>query len=374
MALSLLVGTFSKKYKETAGASRLFLLDNWGMPMSSPDTIRLPPVLEDLPVAVLLFDSEGRLFDTNPAGCKLLPSATLPDAGVPLDELTQSVPVQALNAVRSLLSVEANAQDGEVWIAGAKWRYAARRSQDRDGDVYLALLPPATDDDDFGFLSTAAHELKTPLTAIKGGTQLLERRMKRAGPAFGERDLQLLAMVSEQVTKLAAMVDDLLDTSRLAGGRIRLALERLNLREVVDQAISEYERDSDRTISRSLDEPSVYVKGDPKRLRQLLRVLLVNAASYSPPEAPIIVSVSSDSSHAQLSVRDYGVGVDVEERARVFGRFFRGRREHQGLGVGLYIASELVNLHGGSIELRSEPPEGSTFEVLLPLDQEPRDT
>ncbi len=374
MALSLLVGTFSKKYKETAGASRLFLLDNWGMPMSSPDTIRLPPVLEDLPVAVLLFDSEGRLFDTNPAGCKLLPSATLPDAGVPLDELTQSVPVQALNAVRSLLSVEANAQDGEVWIAGAKWRYAARRSQDRDGDVYLALLPPATDDDDFGFLSTAAHELKTPLTAIKGGTQLLERRMKRAGPAFGERDLQLLAMVSEQVTKLAAMVDDLLDTSRLAGGRIRLALERLNLREVVDQAISEYERDSDRTISRSLDEPSVYVKGDPKRLRQLLRVLLVNAASYSPPEAPIIVSVSSDSSHAQLSVRDYGVGVDVEERARVFGRFFRGRREHQGLGVGLYIAAELVNLHGGSIELRSEPPEGSTFEVLLPLDQEPRDT
>ncbi len=374
MALSLLVGGFSKKYKEAAGTSRLFLLDNWGMPMSSPDTIRLPPVLEDLPVAVLLFDSEGRLFDTNPAGYELLSSATLPDTGIPLDELKQSVPAQALNAVRSLLSVEANTQDGEVWIAGAKWRYAARRSPDRDGDVYLALLPPATDDDDFGFLSTAAHELKTPLTAIKGGTQLLERRMKRAGPAFGERDLQLLAMVSEQVTKLAAMVDDLLDTSRLAGGRIRLALERLNLREVVDQAISEYERDSDRMISRSLDEPSVYVKGDPKRLRQLLRVLLVNAASYSPPEAPIIVSVSSDSSHAQLSVRDYGMGVNMEERAPVFDRFFRGHREHKGLGVGLYIASELVNLHGGIIELRNESPEGSTFEVLLPLDQESRDT
>jgi PAS domain S-box-containing protein len=216
------------------------------------------------------------------------------------------------------------------------------------------------------FLSIASHELKTPLTSLRLQLSLIDRNM---GGESRERLRPKVAGAHRQVDRLSGLVDTLLDVSRIATGRI--ALERVEvdlslmaheaaerLREVFEQAGSPVHLHA---------EAPVTGWWDALRLDQVLVNLLSNAAKYGQGR-PISVRVEADVERARFIVQDEGIGIPPEALPRLFGRFERAvsERHYGGLGLGLYISREIVQAHGGRIEVRSRPGEGSTFVVDLP--------
>ena len=222
------------------------------------------------------------------------------------------------------------------------------------------------------FLSIAAHELKTPLTTIKGYTQILRRQIDQL-----QRDPARLTAITEQlarqVGRLEALVVDLLDVSRIQRGELELRPERHDLsttaREVAARFANEPERNVTQRIIVDAPEP---VEGywDPERLDQVLTNLVSNAIKYSPNNAEIQVSVHAGPNDAAvLTVADHGYGIPPEDQASLFQPFVRGhaaRRGITGTGLGLYITDRIVRRHGGTITVRSRPGVGSTFTVTLP--------
>jgi signal transduction histidine kinase len=219
------------------------------------------------------------------------------------------------------------------------------------------------------FLSVAAHELKTPLTSLRGFAQLLLGQLEE-GRSPNPEHLQLgLSSIDRQSEKLARLVSQLLDISRLQAGR--LVLERREadlvplLRGVIEDAAPAAERHPV-----VLHAPAAAVASvDPLRLEQVLTNLLDNAIKYSPEGGPIEIRVKAGPERLEVVVSDRGIGVPPEHRAQIFDRFYQahGERRLGGMGLGLYISRQIVELHGGT--LRAEfPAQGGTRLVLrIPL-------
>lgn len=219
------------------------------------------------------------------------------------------------------------------------------------------------------FLSIASHELRTPLTALRGSLQIIQRRLQRSGAPAEVQDV--MARADRQVERLTRLVRGLLDVSRIAGGQLAVEPTPVALAELVRRAV-EQERAAapDRTIGLTLPEQDPLVAADPDRLEQVLSNLLDNARKYSPADAPIEVRVDVAADTAAVAVRDAGAGIPVDQQERIFGRFHRADnvdRGVAGLGLGLYIAREIVHAHGGSLTVESAPGAGSTFTIRLPL-------
>jgi PAS domain S-box-containing protein len=217
------------------------------------------------------------------------------------------------------------------------------------------------------FLSVASHELRTPLTALKGQIQLAGRWVKREN----YRPLpDLMVQADQQVDRLNSLIRDLLDASRIkAGGfvveREPLAIGAL-LRRVVD-----LERAAARARTIELDMPDAVpsIPADPERIEQVLINLIQNARKYSTADAPIGVRLDVDERTVSVSVTDRGIGIPPQDLPRIFDRFHRAGnidRNITGLGIGLYIAHQIVQAHGGEIRVRSDLDVGSTFTLVLP--------
>ncbi|NVI97267.1 CHASE domain-containing protein [Myxococcus sp. AM009] len=220
------------------------------------------------------------------------------------------------------------------------------------------------------FLSIAAHELRTPLTNLKLQLQLLYRQLRGEGPLDVEKLAQRVHSSERQTTRLATLVDSLLDVSRLARGRMELNLEPVDLDELVHEAVRRFETEA-RTagVQVTVDSPvAVTGQWDRMRLEQVLTNLLSNALKYG-HGAPVDVRVRSDEAHATLEVEDHGIGLSPEDAQRIFGRFERAvsSRHYGGLGLGLFITRQLVEALGGRISVASTPGQGATFTVVLPL-------
>lgn len=222
------------------------------------------------------------------------------------------------------------------------------------------------------FTSDAAHELRTPLTALRSVGEVALRE-RRSNPAYRE----VIASMLEEVDRLSRLVDTLLTLSRSDSGLVDIGAQRLDLsqfaRETVDDmAVLADEKRQRMTVE---SEPDVYVDVDPGLLRQALGNILDNAIRHSPEDVPIHVSVyrilADGSDRAVLEVIDQGPGIEVAHQRRIFERFYRvdraRSREDGGVGLGLSIAQWAVQANGGSIELESQPGEGSTFRIQLPL-------
>ncbi|HLZ70298.1 MAG TPA: PAS domain S-box protein [Dehalococcoidia bacterium] len=219
------------------------------------------------------------------------------------------------------------------------------------------------------FLSIASHELRTPLTSLKGQIQLGQRRLQRG--AQPEEIAASLTIAEQQVNRLARLVGELLDVSRLASGRfgivpVPLALDPLVRRVVETERAAEPPHPIDFGGAGGAPE----VRADPDRLEQVLVNLLQNARKYSPPGSPIRVRVWKEPEAVAIAVQDRGIGVPPADQERIFQPFQRASnvdRGVAGLGLGLYIAAEIARAHGGAIDLDSLPGEGSTFTLRLPL-------
>jgi len=221
------------------------------------------------------------------------------------------------------------------------------------------------------FLSVAAHELRTPLTALLGYTQLVERRTLRES-SIPERDLQALQVVSAQAARLNKMVNSLLDISRLQLGQLSIEAAPLDLGALAARLVEEARPLlTQHTIVYSKPDEPALINGDELRLEQAIQNLIQNAIKYSPAGGTITVRVEREGVNAFIAVTDPGIGIPPEALPQLFHRFYRAPNvdpQHiSGLGVGLYVVKEIVELHGGTIEVHSEVGSGSTFTLRMPL-------
>jgi PAS domain S-box-containing protein len=218
------------------------------------------------------------------------------------------------------------------------------------------------------FLAMLGHELRNPLSPILTALQL----MKLRGESGFERER---TVIERQVSHLTRLVDDLLDVSRIARGKVELKTEIVEIAEVVAKAIEMASPLLEQRAHRlAVDVPrtGLRVDGDATRLRQVISNLLTNAAKYTPPDGDVTVRAARVEGDVVLSVRDTGIGIDPHVLPRIFDLFVQERqaldRSQGGLGIGLSIVRSLVERHGGSVSVRSEGPgQGSEFTIRLPL-------
>jgi signal transduction histidine kinase/FixJ family two-component response regulator len=218
------------------------------------------------------------------------------------------------------------------------------------------------------FLAMLGHELRNPLSAITTSAQVL--RISKPGAATGALAHQVIERQARQMSRL---VEDLMDISRLATGKLRLELELLDLCPVVDHAIETWRHGDKRPEVRvSLHDGPTWVRIDRSRVEQILVNLLENAAKFSPQGGGIDVEVRTHGEHAVLEVRDRGQGIAPEDLALIFETFYQGtqslHRPQGGLGLGLALVKRLAELHGGSVQAHSDGEGlGTTMTVRLPL-------
>ena len=215
------------------------------------------------------------------------------------------------------------------------------------------------------FLSVASHELKTPLTSLKLTVAALEREASRVGTP--ETFRARLDRIQTQGTRLAGLVDQLLDVSRMSAGKLVLELEPIDLAELASEVVQRFAEEAGRvgtplTLRAPLPVPVVV---DRQRMDQVLTNLLSNALKYA-PGSPVEVQVDCVSGPC-FRVQDAGPGISPAEQARIFERFERGLRTHDrpGMGLGLWIVREIVQAHHGRVWVHSAPGGGATFEVSL---------
>jgi signal transduction histidine kinase len=220
------------------------------------------------------------------------------------------------------------------------------------------------------FLSIASHELRTPLTSLKLQSQLIHRQAKENGISNvpTERMVKFLDLTQKQIGRLNHLIEDLLDVSRLNVGRFVLNAEVSEVGQIVRDILARFHEDLKAAGCevRIQTTARVYAKIDPFRYEQVVINLITNAIKYARGSA-LEVSLEPRNRKICLTVRDFGPGIRIEDQTRIFRRFERATgSSSNGLGLGLFIASEIMKAHGGSIRVDSAPGKGSTFVVELP--------
>jgi signal transduction histidine kinase/CheY-like chemotaxis protein len=220
------------------------------------------------------------------------------------------------------------------------------------------------------FLSILSHELRNPLNAVSGWAKMLER-----GQLSEEQSRRAIQIILRNAAVQVRLIDDLLDMTSVVSGRMRLAVQAVDLRSVVEEAVDAVRPAADAQDIRLqvvIESPGAPVSGDPGRLQQVVWNLLSNAVKFTPKGGRVQISVQRVNSHVEIMVSDTGEGIRADLLPYIFDRLRQGdssaRRPHGGLGIGLALVRHLVELHGGSVFAES-PGEGkgATFVVKLPL-------
>lgn len=215
------------------------------------------------------------------------------------------------------------------------------------------------------FLGVATHELRTPITSMKAALQSLER----SASAGTELNQSLVTLANKQVNKLTEIVNDLVDVSKIQSGKLQLKKTVFMLSTAVQDIVAEFDlQKADCTFDIHI-ENELPVNADKIRIEQVISNLLSNAVKYSPSKGTIRIRVEGMNEGTICSVSDEGIGIPQELQPFVFDRFFRVHPSSQmfsGLGLGLFISSEIVRQHGGSIRVESHEDKGSRFWFNLP--------
>lgn len=219
------------------------------------------------------------------------------------------------------------------------------------------------------FIALASHELKTPLTTIKGYLQVLARREQ------DELSELFLSKSLNQVDKLNTLVEDLLNMSRIESGRLDFNLEVFDLRKMIEEITETfYWSAQSHKIVTDLGSQPALIEGDRQRIEQAILNLMTNAIKYSPNADKIYVCLETAEDDVIVKVRDEGIGLTDQQKSQLFTRFYRAEdtKGISGLGLGLYLTKQIVDRHNGRIEVASEYGKGSEFCFILPLKKEKR--
>ncbi|HLG77585.1 MAG TPA: ATP-binding protein, partial [Ktedonobacteraceae bacterium] len=218
------------------------------------------------------------------------------------------------------------------------------------------------------FISMASHELKTPITSIKGFTQVLLKRARKSGD---EESLRFLTIMDTQLNKLTKLVSDLLDVSKMQSGKLTYREERFDLDDLVRETVENIQGIVSTHQIQIEGVAHACVPGDRDRIGQVLINLLTNAIKYSPQANTVIVRVASDRKEAVVSVQDFGIGIAEIYHDKIFEQFYQvtdpEEKTYPGLGIGLYLSDEIIKRHAGRIWVESAKGAGSTFSFSLPF-------
>jgi signal transduction histidine kinase len=221
------------------------------------------------------------------------------------------------------------------------------------------------------FIAITSHELRTPITAIRGFVNTLQRNQDRLSP---EQIGSFMQIIDRQSGRLARLVEDLLFVSRIEAGTIRFEAEHVDLARFIAEAAESFGPEGRSRVRIDVQPAGAAARTDPHRLDQILRNLVENALKFSPSETQVDVEAQVRDDWFQLAVTDHGVGIPPEDLPRIFDRFHQAgqvmTREREGAGLGLYITKRLVEAMGGTISVASVPGQGSTFRIWLPADME----
>ena len=221
------------------------------------------------------------------------------------------------------------------------------------------------------FVSVVAHELRTPMTSIRGYADMLAKGM--VGPLTPDQE-EFIHTIRRNAKRMQALVSDLQDVSRIESGRLRLQMKPIPLAGALESALQATQaqieaRSQQLTVEVPEDLPLVHA--DPARLEQILINLLSNAYKYTPADGHIHVQAWLEGDHVHCAVSDTGIGISEEDQARLFTKFFRSDdlavREMGGTGLGLCIVKSLAELQGGEVEVESLPGEGTTCIFTMPV-------
>ena len=218
------------------------------------------------------------------------------------------------------------------------------------------------------FIDIASHELKTPLTAIKGMAQLLRKKLAREG-----RDdlLAFLSLMEQQIKSMTRLTAELLDVARMQAGQVDYAQVLVDVDALVYEVVEMVQQPTSSHTLCLHGASRKSVVGDPERLKQVLINLISNAIKYSPDADRVDIALSADDSRVVIAVQDDGVGIPQEDQDKIFDRFYRAHssdeRTVSGFGIGLYIVREIIIQHRGTITVESEEGKGSTFYIMLPF-------
>lgn len=383
---------------------------------SQSERRKLNTVITSIAEGVILCDSAGVLTLVNESALGLL-RLDSPPFGQPLAEMADFYRMRDLEG--GALALEqlpfARALSGEIFqdyrllLRGASgdetvMSFSGAPARADDGTIEGAVvvfrditasqkLERAKDE----FLAVAAHELRSPLAAVRSYADLLLRREQQRSEA-DPRDLHGLTILTQQVSHMLRMVDNLLDVSRIDAGQIDLQIQRVNLVSLTAQVIDQQRPAAGaRSLDLESDDADLAVACDSLRIRQVITNLIGNAIKYGPADGPITVRIrmidrcdldqmapapeptgdepapEQADQYAMVAVTDTGNGITPEQQQRLFTRYYRARSSRaEGLGLGLYLSRQFVQMHGGRIWVESVAGAGSTFAFALPTRDERR--
>jgi PAS domain S-box-containing protein len=358
---------------------------------------RLKAVIESAPEAIVVCDREGRVQMGNAMAERICahhlgendPEQCSEEAPLVCDSDLHPCPASELPLVRSARYGQVcSAQDLVLlWADGRRrdLRASSAPILDREGRITgaVGIYQDVTDikaaereraqlqEMKSEFVASVSHELRTPLASIKGYTELL---LDGGAGALNPLQREFLGTVFESGEQLEWLIDDLLDVSRLEANRFGMELARVRAEELVRAAVTRIRPLTDELVVelKVETEPNLpEVRGDPRRLEQVLNNLLSNAVKFTPPGGKITVSARKAGDEGlEIAVSDTGVGIPAEDLPHLFERFYRAHNVAEsaasGTGLGLYISRAIVDMHGGTIAVESELHRGSTFRVWLP--------
>lgn len=217
------------------------------------------------------------------------------------------------------------------------------------------------------FISSVSHELRTPLTAINGWAETLQ-----SGELQDPRDVRKgMDIIVSEARRLTNMVEELLEFSRISEGRFTLAVEPLDLKAELEDAVYTYReffrREGIELAYQDCEEESIPISGDPERLRQVFCNLLDNAAKHGGSGGRIDVSISQDLLDAVIQIRDYGPGIPEEELPFIKNKFYKGSSKARGSGIGLAVCEEIINRHEGALEIGNAEGGGCLVTIQIPI-------
>ena len=243
------------------------------------------------------------------------------------------------------------------------------RMNDELGRLYAELEAASRHKSEF--LANMSHELRTPLNAIIGFSQVLKERM------YGELNDRQAEYVDDVLTSgqhLLDLINDILDLAKVEAGRMELQPSIFSLPTALQTAISmvrERAVNHGLTLATEIDASVGLIEGDERKVKQIIFNLLSNAVKFTPEGGGVTLAARTVDDHVEISVRDTGVGISPEDQVRIFDEFYQvgGGKQQEGTGLGLALTRGLVELHRGRLTVQSAPGAGSTFTVLLPLNQ-----